>query len=119
MVMAQSLGKALDPEFDLLPMLESNIKQLIRRKYSVAAGFRKLPAVAAELTSLTAGLPQRLNRLMKTVERGEMRVSADVSGVERHIHHLENLINRTLIGLIVIGLILALALFFVGWQLGK
>jgi hypothetical protein len=53
------------------------------------------------------------------VERGEVRVNADVSGVEKHIHHLEVLVNRTLIGLIVTGLILGLALLFVGLQLGK
>ncbi len=118
-IMAQAIGKGLDPEFDLFPMLDTHLKQIIRRKYSLSAAFSHLPSMAIELTSLAGELPQRINRLMKTVERGEIHVSTDVSGVEKHIHHLEHLVNRTLIGLIVVGLILGLALIFVGWQLGK
>jgi hypothetical protein len=57
--------------------------------------------------------------MMKTAERGEFRVSADVSGVEKHMQHLEQLVNRTMIGIIVAALVLGLALFFVGMRLGQ
>jgi ubiquinone biosynthesis protein len=73
---------------------------------------------AAELATLSVGLPQRVDRMMKTVERGEMQVRTNVSGLERHIYHLERLVNRTLIGIIIAALIVGLALFFVGSQLG-
>ena len=63
------------------------------------------------------GLLQRLGRMMKTVERGEVQVRADVSGVEKHIHHLERLVNRTLIVILFATIILGLALFFVGDRL--
>ena len=55
---------------------------------------------------------------MKTAERGEIQLRADVSGVGEHIHHLERLVNRTVIGIIVAALILGLALFFLGSRLG-
>jgi uncharacterized membrane protein YwaF len=56
--------------------------------------------------------------MMKTAERGEIQVRADVSGIEQHIHHLERLVNRTVICIVVAALILGLALFFVGTRLG-
>lgn len=57
--------------------------------------------------------------MMKTVERGEVQINADVAGVEKHIHHLEQLVNRTVICIIGAALILGLALFFVGLRLGR
>jgi hypothetical protein len=56
--------------------------------------------------------------MMKTVERGEIQVRADVSGVEQHIHHLERLVNRTVICVVGSAVILGLALFFVAYQMG-
>jgi hypothetical protein len=56
--------------------------------------------------------------MMKTVERGEIQVRADISGVEQEVHHLERLVNRTVIAIIGASLILGLALFFVGSRLG-
>jgi hypothetical protein len=56
---------------------------------------------------------------MKTVERGEIQVRADVSGVEKHIHHLERIVNRTVIAVLGAAIILGLALFFVAWRLGN
>jgi ubiquinone biosynthesis protein len=117
-VMAQSLGRGLDPDFDIAPMLESSVMRLVKKRYSITAVLRRLPAAAAEMASLAAGLPQRLDRMMKTAERGEIQVRADVSGIEQHIHHLERLVNRTVICIIGAALILGLALFFVGLRLG-
>ena len=113
-IMAQSLGRGLDPEFDILPLLEANINQIIRKRYSLISALRRMPAATVEMATLAGGLPQRLNRLLKTVERGEIKVSADVTGVEKHIHHLESLMNRALLVMIGVALILGLALFLVG-----
>jgi ubiquinone biosynthesis protein len=118
-VMAQSLGRGIDPELDILPMLESSVIRIFKKKYSILAALRRLPSAAAELASLAGGLPQRLDRMMKTVERGEIQVRADVSGVGLHIHHLERLVNRTVIVIIGAALVLGLALFFVGSRLGQ
>jgi ubiquinone biosynthesis protein len=118
-VMAQSLGRGVDPQFDIAPLLESSVIRIIREKYSITTALRRLPAAAAELASLSAGLPQRLDRMMKTAERGEIQVRADVSGVERHIRHLEQVLNRAVIGIIAATLILGLALLFVGSRLGN
>jgi ubiquinone biosynthesis protein len=111
-IMAQGLGRGLDPDFDILPMLESSVQELIKKKYSVKAALRRLPSAGAELVSLVGGLPQRLDRMMKTAERGEIQLRIDASGIEQHIHHLERLVNRVVIVIILAALVLGLALFF-------
>jgi ubiquinone biosynthesis protein len=35
-VMAQSLGRGLDPKFDITPMLESSVTQIFKKKYSIS-----------------------------------------------------------------------------------
>jgi len=117
-VMAQSLGRGLDPEFDITPMLESSVIRIIKNRYSIMAALRRMPAAAAELASLVGGLPQRLDRMMKTAERGEIQVRADVSGVGQHIHHLERIVNRTVLCILGASVIIGGALFFVAYQLG-
>jgi len=118
-VMAQSLGRGLDPDFDITPMLESSVIQIFKKRYSITAALSRLPEAAAEVASLAAGLPQRMDRMMKTIERGEIQVRADISGIERPIHHLERLATRAVICIIGAALVLGLALFFVGFRLGQ
>ena len=118
-VMAQSLGRGLDPEFNINPMLQSSVIRIIRKRFSVITALRKFPEAAAELTSLAAGLPQRLDRMMKTAERGELQVRADVSGVEHHLHHLEQVVKMAVAGAIIASLIVGLALFFVGSRMSN
>jgi ubiquinone biosynthesis protein len=118
-VMAQSLGRGLDPEFDITPMLESSVTQIFKKRYSITAALHQLPAAAGEMANLAGGLPQRLDRMMKTVERGEIQVRADVSGLERYVQNLERLVKRAVICIIGAALIIGLALFFSGFRLGN
>ena len=117
-VMAQSLGRGLDAEFDIAPLLQSNVIRAIRKRYSITAALRHMPVATAELASLVGGLPQRFDRMMKTAERGEMQVRADVSGIENYIHHIEQLATRAVIIILGASVIVGLALFFVGSRLG-
>ena len=112
LIMAQGLGKLLDPDFDILPMLQSSIQGLIKKRYSVDAAVSRLPMMAVEIGSLAAGLPQRLDRMLSAAERGELQFRVDASGVERHIYHVERMLNRTAVVIIVAAIIIGLAVFF-------
>jgi len=56
--------------------------------------------------------------MMKTVERGEMQVRADVSGVDKYVNNLKQLVTRAAIIILGASVIIGLALFFVGTRLG-
>jgi tetrahydromethanopterin S-methyltransferase subunit F len=59
-----------------------------------------------------------MERMMKTVERGEMQVRADVSGVDKYVNNLKQLVTRAAIIILGASVIIGLALFFVGTRLG-
>jgi ubiquinone biosynthesis protein len=117
MVMAQSLGKSLDSGFDILKLVEPSVKRILEEKHSSSAVIQQLPSTAIEFAGLSIGLPQRLNRIMKSVERGEFQFRTDVSGLELHLEHLEKIVNRLILGLLISAIVIGLAIFFLGYQL--
>jgi ubiquinone biosynthesis protein len=116
-IMAQGLGRSLDPDFDIMPLLELNIRGLIKKRFSIKATLRRLPSAAAEWASMAGGFPERLDRMMKAAERGEIPPRVDTSGLEQHIHHLEKLINRVLVVIIISAMLLGIILF-IGLRIG-
>ncbi len=118
MTMAQALGQRVDPDFDFIASLTPGVENLVRKKYQPSAVLRRLPPAIAEFALLGVGLPSRLARILKSVERGDLQVRADVSGVERHLEHLERIVNRAVIGLMAAAIILALAALFLAFKLG-
>jgi ubiquinone biosynthesis protein len=119
MAMAQSLGKGLDPDFDILPLLEPNVKQVLKKRRSLLAIARRMPSATTELANLSVGLPQRLNRLVRSIERGELQVRTDVSGLEHHLEHLERLVNRIVLGVVVAAIFIGLAIIVLAFKLAR
>lgn len=117
MAMAQSLGKGLDPDFDFFGMLSTSVETLLRKRYQPSSILRQLPPAVAELALLGVGLPNRLSRIVRSLERGELQIRTDVSGVQQHLEHLERLVNRVVIGILVAAIILALAIVFLAYHL--
>ena len=117
--MVQSIGRGLDADFNVFDVLDPHIKKMVKEKYAPSAIIRRLPSAAAQLAMFGAELPRRLDRVVKSVERGEFQVRADVSGLEEYIHKLEHVVNRAVIGIIVAAIILALAITgYLGYILG-
>jgi predicted unusual protein kinase regulating ubiquinone biosynthesis (AarF/ABC1/UbiB family) len=117
--MAQALGRGVDPDFDFFALLTPEVELMLQKKYKPSSIFRRLPPAVAELALFGVGLPARLGRLLKSIERGELHFSADVGGVEKHIEHLERIINRAVIALIASAILLAAAIVYLGFRLGK
>ena len=114
----QSLGRGLDPEFDIAPLLQSSVMRAIRKRYSIIAAVKRMPVATAELASLVGGLPQRFDRMLKTAERGELQVRADVSGIDVYIRQIKQTVNKALMVLIAASVIIGLALFYFGSRMG-
>jgi ubiquinone biosynthesis protein len=119
MTMAQSLGQRLDKDFDFFALLTPWVENIVKKKYAPSTILGKLPPAVAELALFGVGLPNRLARIVKSLERGDLQIRADVSGVERHLEHLERLVNRAIIGILAASVILAIAIIFLGSRLGK
>lgn len=117
MTMAQSLGQRLDKDFDFFAVLTPFVENILRKQYKPTSILRKLPPAVAEMALFGISLPTKLVRIVKSLERGELQIRAEVSGVERHLEHLERIVNRAIIGLFVAGVIVAAAVIIAAVRL--
>jgi ubiquinone biosynthesis protein len=115
--MAHSLGIRLDPDFDIVPLLEHHIRKVLAKTQSLAAVVTQMPTTIRDLATFGAGLPERVTRLIKSVERGDIEVRTNVSGIEIHLEHLERIINRIIIGMVVAAVLIGVALAFLAFQI--
>jgi ubiquinone biosynthesis protein len=117
MSMAQSLGKGLDPDFDFFEELKPYIEQIIQKRYSVSAAVRRLPSAVSDLVLLGGGLPKRLLRIIKSVERGEFHVGTNVEGLERHLEHLERIVRMMVLGILAAAIFLGMTILFLAFKI--
>ncbi|MDD5289479.1 MAG: AarF/ABC1/UbiB kinase family protein [Dehalococcoidales bacterium] len=119
MTMAQSLGRGLDPDFDFFQEIEPHVKKALKKRYSLSALLNQVPSAISDLAVFSVGLPNRLLRIVKSVERGELHFRTDVSGLELHLEHLERIVRMLVIGIIIAAIILGLAMVFLAYRLGR
>jgi ubiquinone biosynthesis protein len=117
MSMAQSLGKGLVPDYDFFQQLQPHVEGVFKKSYSLGATFRRLPAAVSDMAFLGAGLPKRLLRIVKNIERGDLHMRTDVMGLERHMEHLEKIIRFMVFGILGSAVILALAMLFLAFRI--
>ena len=109
MAMAQGLTRNLDPKLDYLKTVEPYVTATIDKRYSAGALVRKVPSAISELAIWGADIPKRLNRILRSVELGELSFRADMPDMEGHLEHLEKIVNRLLIGFIIATVIIGAA----------
>ncbi len=119
MTMVHGMGKALDPELDILQLLEPHIKRILARKYSPGALAGQAPMAALEYAVFGLGLPQRLNRLFRSVERGEFQVRAATDGLEEKLDKTLRVGNRLIFAMVLSAAIIAVAMTVVAFKLGQ
>jgi len=118
LAMAQSLGRGLDTNYNFFESLQVCVNKLFKERYSLSAVLHRLPSAALDMILLGIDLPKQLLRIVRSIERGNLNVKTDVSGLEVHLEHLERLVNRMVLGLLVSALILAAALIFLAFHRG-
>ena len=108
--MVQGIGKSLDPDMDVMQLLEPHIKRTLARKYSPLSLAGQVPEAATEFAILGLGLPQRLDRLLKSAEKGDFQVRAETAGLERKLDQVYHLGNRLVIAILISSLIIGAAI---------
>jgi len=118
MAMAQSLGRGLDGEYDFFQQVTPHVDRIFKERYSTSAVLRRVPGALSGLALASVGLPQRILRITRALERGELSFRSDVSGLEKHLEHLERLVNRLVLGMALAAIILGLAIVFLALHIG-
>jgi ubiquinone biosynthesis protein len=117
MAMVQALGRGLDPNFDFFEELKPHIEHIYERRYSLSATVRRFPSALADLAVFGAGLPRRIIRIVRSMERGELHIRTDVTGLEQHMEHLERIARLLVMGMIGAAVILGVTIVILATRL--
>jgi ubiquinone biosynthesis protein len=117
MSMVQSLGKGLDPDLDFFDELQPHVEAIFDRRYSLSATVKRFPGALADLAVFGAGLPRRIIRIVRSVERGELHIRTDVLGLDRQLNQLERIVKFLVIGMIGAAFILGATILILATRL--
>ncbi len=104
-LIVDSIGRLLDPDFNLVAAAEPYAAELVRRRMSPRRVLDKSVANIEEIGDLIIDTPRQINRLLKKSLRDEMSFKIDPVGMDRLIRDIDRSSNRIAFSLVVAAII--------------
>lgn len=105
MVMAEGLGRVLDPGFRLSRVLEPHVRRLLLEQYSPAAIVRGLKAAGLTALDLAADVPDLIDSLSRMLDTGGFEVHLRAAELDPLMARAERIGNKVLAGVIAAAFI--------------
>ncbi len=105
MVMAEGLGRVLDPGFRISRVLEPHVRRLLLEQYSPAALVRGLKAAGLTALDLAADVPDLVDSLSRILDSGGFEVHLRAAELEPIVARAERIGNKVLAGVIAAAFI--------------
>ena len=112
-VMLEGICTQLDPDYNLVALITPYTKKLIIKQHSGEAFLRRLGEVGTDWAHLGMTLPQQLQRILDSIERGQIEVGLRPTTFDPVVLHNERMMNRLVLGLLVAALIVGLSIVLV------
>ncbi|GHG50679.1 ubiquinone biosynthesis protein UbiB [Sinomonas cellulolyticus] len=105
LVMAEGLGRVLDPGFRLSRVLEPYVRRLLLEQYSPAAIVRGLKAAGLTALDLATDVPDLIDNLSRMLDAGGFEVHLRAAELEPLVARAERIGNKVLAGVIAAAFI--------------
>ncbi len=109
------IGKMLAPEFDLLDEALPFAQKFIQKQFSLEEAAPGLAKNALEIKDLIMNFPKQINKIIKDIEEGEIRVVTSQEKFPQEMQKLQNKVdkvaNRLSMSILIVGLLLAATFF--------
>jgi ubiquinone biosynthesis protein len=105
LVTIESVGRRLDPHFDIAAQLEPFVRDLTARRYSPWRLLGQTARTAEDIQRVATLLPDVLGRTLESLQRGELHVKFDVQHFESLVRQLTRASYTLAAGIIIAGLI--------------
>lgn len=110
LVTIESVGRTLDPHFDIARQLRPFLRDLALRRYSPARLASSAARTAEDLQQIATLLPDVLRESLEKIGRGELAVKFDVQHFEQLVRQLTRASYTLTAGLIIAGLLVGSSL---------
>jgi ubiquinone biosynthesis protein len=112
LVTIESVGRNLDPHFDIARQLEPFLRQLALRRIRPYRLLSQTTQTIDDLQRIATLLPDLLSQSLDSIKRGELNVRFDLQGFERLVRQFTRASNTLAIGIVISGLFVASSLVF-------
>ena len=107
---AESIGYALDPEFNIVEHLQPCAERLILERYDPRALLRKLGHTSEDVGDLLMLLPTALTQIVEKLRRGELHMGLEGQQLDRLIREFDTASNRLTLAMILAASIIGSSL---------
>jgi ubiquinone biosynthesis protein len=110
LAMHEGLGLILDPQFRLVEAARPYVEGALRKIYLPHLDPQAAALNLGALVELAANLPQRANRLLGRIERGDLGLVVRPGGVEWLMRDLNRMVNRLAVSILTAAFLVGLAI---------
>ncbi|RUL87229.1 ABC1 kinase family protein [Tautonia sociabilis] len=118
LITIESVGRHLDPHFDIASHARPYVAELTRKRYSPWRLLSSAGRTAEDVQKVATLLPEVLGQSLESIKRGELRVTFDLNRFEQLVRELTRTGNSLAAGIVIAGLIVGSSLIIaadVGW----
>jgi len=105
-VTLESIGRKLDPDFDMVSVAMPIVRRAMRSRYSAAEMSKRGQRFFRTSLRTLASIPDNMRDIMQRVRSGRIKVSIDVERLQHLGEQLEHSANRLTIGIVIAALII-------------
>jgi len=109
----EAAGKTIDPDFDSMEALKKIGAAQIAKRQSLLFSDRPILRTVGRQFKLIADLPNRLDRILRQIERGELSVQIEQKDTARQMKGLQRAAYIISIGLITASLVVGSSLIYI------
>lgn len=106
----EEIGKALDPDFDPNRSIREHSAEIMRNRTLKKLSPASVLSAAIETQEFVAELPGRVNRILDSLSRNQMRFEVDAIDEQTLVEGFQKVANRISTGLVLAALIIGAAL---------
>lgn len=101
----ESMGRRLDPDFDMMFHLRPMMEQEIRKRLSPRNAVKELYGNLNSYVNLVRSLPKDIKEILNRVNRDKFKIDLEHRGLDRFTRDMDKSINRLSSSLIIAALI--------------
>ncbi len=119
LAMTEGIGLKLDPDFDILAVSRPYVRRLQLKLLSPGTWGPPIVKSLADWSALLSKLPEVGPRLLEQAERGEVQLVVSFKEVQTSISHLDRMVNRLALSVLVAAFIVGLSWLVSAFDLGR
>jgi len=105
LVLIESMGRSLNPAFDMVEHLRPFIEKALLRKYSPVRISQDINKVLLSYLSLARNLPRDLKEFINRINRNKFKIDLEHRGLDKFTADFDRSINRLSVSLILAAMI--------------